>query len=230
MRMQQLNLTLNPLILAALLFTYIDTHSQTAHAQDYKDPAVREEIEAARIRLLKAIDEIENMRLSDESQRIQLENLHKEINQIREENKKLRADIAEQQALIQQLQANIEKYEKSLNAQREVLINEVSRLSVEAKKGSSKTSKSKPAPTNIQEDELDPLPDLSPASSEKRGREYYVHEVKKGQTLFSIVQAYRQEGVTDATLQDVLEENNLKKTDVLVPGQKIYIPKSNPRR
>jgi LysM repeat protein len=230
--MQITNLTLHSLILAALLLTYIATHSQTAYAQAHNnDLAVREEIEAARIRLLKAIDEIENMKLSDESQRIQLESLYKEISQIKEENKRLRADIKEQQALIQRLQANIEKSEKSLNAQREVLINEISRLSVETKKTPPKASKSKTPPTKIhEENEEDPLPDLSKPSNEKRGREYYVHEVKKGQTLFSIVQAYRQEGATDATLEEVLEENNLRKTDVLVSGQKIYIPKSTTKR
>jgi SMC interacting uncharacterized protein involved in chromosome segregation len=230
--MQSPHHTSHALVFATLLLlAHSFSLTSFTHAQANKDPAVREEIEAARLRLLKAIDEIENVKLSDESQRIQLENLYKEIAQVKEENKALRAEINELQAHIQRLQTNIEKYEKSLTAQREVLVNEVSRLSVETKKAASKASKTKAAPQKIHEEaEEDPLPEATPSSSQKTGREYYVHEVKKGQTLFSIVQAYRQEGATNATLEEVLEENNLKKNDVLVAGQKIYIPKSNSKR
>ncbi|MCS7063905.1 MAG: LysM peptidoglycan-binding domain-containing protein [Methylacidiphilales bacterium] len=201
-------------------------------AQSASDPAASEEIEAARLRLLKAIDEIENVKLSDESQRIQLESLYKEIQQLKEENRRLRSDLNEQQALIQKLRADLERSEKSLNAQREVLVNEVSRLSVEAQKKNKPSQKSSKHTTRAVSTDEESLPeDYHHADSQRQsGREYYVHEVKKGQTLFSIVQAYRQQGATDATLEEVLEENNLKKTDTLVAGQKIYIPKAPSKR
>lgn len=227
MRMQLPTHTLSLLTLAVILSIYSLTHTPIAHAQAADDFTARQEIEAARLRLLKAIDEIENMKISDESQRIQLESLYKEITQLKDENKKLRNELNEQKNIIQELKASVEKSEKALNAQREVLVSEVSRLSVETKKKSSKSTKAlHHASKQNQDTEEEPLPDMSPSSAEKRGREYYVHEVKRGQTLFSIVQAYRDQGATDATLQEVLEENNLKKNDILVAGQKIYIPKS----
>jgi LysM repeat protein len=54
-----------------------------------------------------------------------------------------------------------------------------------------------------------------------QGHDYYIHTVKKGETLFSISKAY------EISL-DKLKENNFALTEGIVPGEMIKIPKSGP--
>ena len=52
----------------------------------------------------------------------------------------------------------------------------------------------------------------------------FEHEVKSGQTLSAILQAYRDEKKTKATMKQVLDANPGLKPEKMLVGQKIFIP------
>lgn len=54
--------------------------------------------------------------------------------------------------------------------------------------------------------------------------EGYEHIVKKGQNLWAIAKAYRDNGV-QVTVEDIRKANKLKKGEILRLGQKLFIPK-----
>jgi LysM repeat protein len=64
----------------------------------------------------------------------------------------------------------------------------------------------------------EPAPKVS--NSPEKGFE---HEVKSGQTLSAIIQAYRDQGVK-VTLKQVLDANPTLKPERMKAGQKIFIP------
>jgi LysM repeat protein len=137
---------------------------------------------------------------------------------------KLKAEVAELQTALDEakkelghrkneyeaLKAALEKSETNRAEERKVLLNEIGKLVAGAKvaKNSEPTSP-KAEPKNDE-----------PVAKEKG----YHHTVESGESLWAIVQAYREQGVT-VTVDEVRKANNLSKNDSLKTGQNLFIPK-----
>ena len=62
------------------------------------------------------------------------------------------------------------------------------------------------------------------AKAAPRSERGYEHVVQKGETLWAIARAYREQGV-GVTAENIRIANNLKKDSILRIGQKLFIPK-----
>jgi LysM repeat protein len=108
------------------------------------------------------------------------------------------------------LKAALEKSETNRAEERKVLLNEIGKLVAGAKA----TKNNEPA-----------SPKAEPKNDEPVAKEKgYHHTVESGESLWAIVQAYREQGVT-VTVDEVRKSNNLSKNDSLKTGQNLFIPK-----
>jgi nucleoid-associated protein YgaU len=154
------------------------------------NPAKIEDASIERAKILKAADQMDLLAHQNELLLKEIEILKLAVARLEEENKKIRKEMAE---------------EASARArERELLIEEVTRLTVGGKASAAKT----PPPASI------------PAEHEKG----YEHVVAAGETLWTIALAYRKEGVS-VSAEELAASNRLPPNGVIRPGQKIFIPK-----
>lgn len=131
--------------------------------------------------------------------------LANEVRSLREEQSRRPADVVTQQDLTRA----IESLRNAINKQREdegrKVLEELKRINtLVARLGD--TGRSAPVP-----------PPTRPAHG-------YEYEIKAGDTLSAIVQAYRNAGVKGLTVDQVLQANRGLRPETLIPGRTIFIP------
>ncbi|MEM6822722.1 MAG: LysM peptidoglycan-binding domain-containing protein [Verrucomicrobiota bacterium] len=128
----------------------------------------------------------------------QLETLTRKMESMQLELIQLREQVNSLQKENTQLKNSLSTLDKRSEQERKALLNEVGKIVAES-------SSQAPAVSQVP-------------------TEGYEHVVQKGQNLWVIAQAFRQQGV-QVTVDDLKKANNLKEGDVLSIGQKLFIPK-----
>jgi hypothetical protein len=157
-------------------------------------PALREDAEIERQKLLRASDQLELLVAKVEQLQAETASLRQKISTLEEENRKL-AESADAS-------------EKQRAKEKQALLDEVAKL---VAKGGTAPSAAAPGP--------------APASAPAQDVEGYEHKVQHGETLWSILQAYRDATGTKASLDDVCAASNISKSAPLRSGQVLFIPK-----
>jgi LysM repeat protein len=201
------------------------------------DPGASQDEEAAREKILKAADQLDLMEGNAEATKTAVDSMKTDL-------AKLEADNAALKMQVSTLQDAFQKSEAERAKERQVLLDEVSKL-VAAKGASHPVSKKK---TSEEETSLSPTTEAetagpatkdqaSPAESAgssdasasadapaPKPRKGYSYTVEAGQTLTMICAAYRAQGV-NVTVAQVRKANGLTEKSVLKVGQKLFIPK-----
>jgi LysM repeat protein len=212
--------------------------SQPVRAQN---PGAQQDAEAAREKLLKASDALDNIQANSENTRVAVDgvktdvaSLQKTVTQLQSDNAALKQQLADLQAAFDQEKADQVK-------ERQALIDNVADMLAKgggksAKKKSADTDAEPTAPiksTEVHADlqptapSLTPPPDASssadpsPAPPKPKG---YHYTVAGGETVAMIAEAYRDKGVK-VTAAQIRKANGLTPDSVLKPGQKLFIPK-----
>ncbi|HSI83693.1 MAG TPA: LysM peptidoglycan-binding domain-containing protein [Candidatus Methylacidiphilales bacterium] len=210
------------------------------------NPGKREDAAAQREREMRTADTLEVVQANQELTRT-------ELTEMKGEMEKLKTEIASAKAENAALKAALEKSEQSRQKEREVLLDEVSKMiaanAKKAGKGSSgSATNTSVKPANTQKSTSTQQGDgASSSSSSSRDREKdkekdkdkdvpstvtsrprttengFSHVVQKGQSLTLIAQAFREQGV-NVSVDDIVKANDLPSRDIK-PGQKLFIPK-----
>jgi LysM repeat protein len=205
------------------------------------DPGASQDEEAAREKILKAADQIDLMEGNAEATKTAVDGMKADLAQLRDQNTALKLEV-------DTLQEAFQKSEADRAQERQVLLDEVSRL-VAAKSSAAMHVKKKPAdedaslappaeaptagPTNPAESagSSDSPSGTSAAGSSSaadtpppKPRKGYSYTVEAGQTLSMICAAYRAQGV-DVTVSEVRKANGLTDKSILKVGQKLFSPK-----
>jgi LysM repeat protein len=171
-------------------------------------PSVRGQDAATEERLNKLAGQIEDMRAGQDALRKQFEALSHDIESLREQVGKPTGNYAGQEDLKRVAEAVKEVDRKRLEDYEKIRA-KLSELG--------KTLSAAPPPKK----NVTPAPERTEkANIPDKGFEY---EVKQGDTLSIIVQAYRQNNIK-VTTDQILKANPGLKAEKLRPGQKIFIP------
>jgi regulator of replication initiation timing len=217
-----------------------------------QDPGAAQDAEAAREKLLKASDELDNIQANSETTRASVDGvktdvatLQQNVTALQNENTALKQQLAD-------LQTQFDQYKADQARERQLLIDNVADMiaksadkSTRKKKPSAETtdsSDSAPAPTPetstevhtslaSTEPSLAPPPDNPAAGTADdtpppvpKKEKGYNHIVAPGETVPMIAAAYRDAGIK-VTAAEIRKANGLAPDSVLTPGQKIFIPK-----
>jgi hypothetical protein len=222
------------------------------HAQD---PGAQQDAEAAREKLLKAADQLDNIQANSESTRMAVDAMKADVT-------KLQADVAQAQAdnttLKQQvadLQAALEKSEAARVKEQQVLVEEVSKMIAASSKSSSSSPAKKkltPVPDKTDADvsdssgastghppadQLTPPADPSPvkndsAESDPPQPAPVPVKIQKGYyhvvsagETLTLISAAYREEGVHVTTAEIRKANGLTEKSVLKVGQKLFIPK-----
>ena len=198
-----------------LLFALFLASPVIVHAQD---PGATQDAEAARLKLLRAADQIEVIQASGEANAAQVATLKAEIEQQRMELDAAKAQLATLKADNASLREALEKLDAARAAERKALLDEVSKIVADAGKGQ---GQGHPAPRAETHEKAEAPAAPAKADAAQKGYEYVV---AKGDTLSSISAAYQAQGV-HATVADIRKANTLSNGQTLHVGQKLFIPK-----
>ena len=233
-----------------ILFSICLAFSPTArlHAAD---PGAQQDAEAAREKLLKASDQLENIQANSESTKNAVDGMKADITKLQADLASVQTENATLKQQLSDLRAAFDKAEAAHAKERQVLIDSVADLIKQQSSGSSKSAPKKkpeksstdsaastptpaktPAPdTSSSSSTLkppsDPAPEPSAAATEPspaKPQKGYYHIVASGETLRLICNAYRQTGV-NVSVSDIQKANGLTDKSVLKVGQKLFIPK-----
>jgi LysM repeat protein len=174
------------------------------------NPAEREEAERERQKILRAADQMEILQAQSENREREFSKLKAEVAELQTALDEAKKELSHRKNEYEALKAALEKSETNRAEERKVLLNEIGKLVAGAK--ATKNSEPKPVKTEPKNDE--------PVAQEKG----YHHTVESGESLWAIVQAYREQGVT-VTVDEVRKANNLNKNNALKTGQTLFIPK-----
>lgn len=219
-----------------------------AYAQ--QDPGARQDAEAAREKLLKAADQIDNIQSNSEITKAAVDNMKADVTRMQSTITDLQAQNASLKQQLADLQTAFDKAEAAHAKERQVLLDSVadmirqqgggSKSSSSGKKKSSSESTDKPSsgntasgagsssgasgPSLVPPPDNPPTPSDTTASPPPKPQKGYYHVVESGETLRMICSAYRQNGV-NVTVAEIQKANGLTDKSVLKVGQKIFIPK-----
>jgi LysM repeat protein len=222
----------------ALLLSFALGVSAACPAQA-QNPGAQQDAEAAREKLLKASDELDNIQTNSENTRVAVDGMKTDVASLQKTVTQLQSDNATLKQQLTDLQAAFDQYKADQIKARQALIDNVADML--AKSGKSTHHKSadggsEPAPeksTEVHTDmsaggsNLAPPPestssqDETPAPKPSKG---YYHVVVGGETVSIIAQAYRDSGVK-VTAAQIRRANGLTPDSALTPGQKLFIPK-----
>jgi len=212
-----------------------------------EDPGAQQDAEAAREKLLKAADQLDNIQSNSEATKTSVDNMKADVAKLQADVSQLQGDNAALKQELADLRAAFDKAEAAHAKERQVLIDSVADLIKQsgASKSSTKKKPTPPAPAPVKTPDaetstapttnaptaLSPPPDAPPTdpaptpdvSPEKPQKGYY-HVVASGETLTLICSAYRQKGV-NVTVADIRKANGLTDKSALKVGQKLFIPK-----
>ena len=235
-------------ITALLLSLILIGPAATLRAQN---PGAQQDAQAAREKLLKAADQLDNIQANSETTRTSVDNMKGDVSALQATVTKLQSDNAALQQRVAELQAELDADKAQQAKDRQALIDNVAAMIADkspAKKTTKKktesgtTAEPKPSapvtssgpvktPSN-----LAPPPDAPPAVASAddninppappppKPQKGYYHVVASGETLKLIVEAYRDNGVK-TTAAAIRKANGLTEDSVLKPGQKLFIPK-----
>jgi len=235
-----------------ILFSLFLAFSTTARLRA-ADPAAQQDAEAAREKLLKASDQLENIQANSESTKNAVDGMKADVTKLQADLASVQTENATLKQQLADLRTSFEKAEAAHAKERQVLIDSVADLIKQQSSGSAKSTSAQkkkpeksstdsaastpppaksPAPeTNSSGTSLKPPPDPAPepttASSEAspaKPQKGYYHIVASGETLRLICNAYKQDGV-NVTVSDIQKANGLTDKSVLKVGQKLFIPK-----
>jgi citrate synthase len=214
-----------------------------------QDPGAQQDAEAAREKLLKASDELDNIQANSEVTKTAVDGMKADVTALQAAVTKLQGDNAALSQQVTDLQSAFDAYKAGQIKERQTLIDNVAAM-IAAGKAGTKPAKKKKDATDAESTEITPAktsdapsntPSLSPppdASSAtvntsgpddttdapvKPSKGYY-HIVASGETLTLICAAYRDKGV-NVTVSQIRKANDLTEKSSLKPGQKIFIPK-----
>lgn len=213
-----------------------------------QDPGSRQDAEAARERLLKAADALDNIQANSEATKTSVDGMKNEVATLQQTVTKLQGDNAALRQQLTELQTAFDSYKDEQLKSRQKLIDDVAGL-IAASKGSTKVTKkksgdadaetpvaAKKTETQPSSSNLAPPPDKSPAPTASapatdttpppapKPQKGYYHVVAPGETLTMIVAAYNDNGVK-VTIADVRKANGLSEKSGVKAGQKLFIPK-----
>jgi regulator of replication initiation timing len=213
-----------------------------------QNPAARQDAEAAREKLLKAADELDNIQANSETTKTAVDGMKNDVGALQQTVTKLQGDNASLRQQLTELQTAFDQYKDEQVKARQKLIDDVAGL-IAASKGSTKPEKKKSADASAETPvaakktdtppsaaSLAPPPDKSPATATvstpttdntpppPKPQKGYYYVVAPGQTLTMIVAAYKEKGV-NVTVAEVRKANGLSENSGVKAGQKIFIPK-----
>jgi len=163
-------------------------------------------------RLNRLSNQIEDVLAAQHTQRVRLDELAKEISNLRDQQDKPSVPYATQDSL-NRLLKGIEEVDRKRLEDYAKIKTELKTLGRTLEQSS---AASKPAATPSHEEARSNVPD--------KGYEYVV---QKNDTLFIIVQAYREKNIK-VTTDQILKANPGLKPEKLKVGQKIFIPAPQP--
>ena len=182
------------------------------------NPGALQDQEAERLKLLRAVDQLDTMTTQVESiksqqdaQKTAMDGLKTEVEALKSENAQLHTDLAA-------LKTALEKLDSARAEEREVLLKKVGEIVAEATKA--RALKEEP-PSHKP---IEPAAESTPKSETSEPTSGYTYVVKKGDNLHDIAAAYQAQGV-QVTVEDLRHANKLEKGSVIHTGQKLFIPK-----
>jgi TolA-binding protein len=225
----------------ALLLSLALCFSVTPRLQA-QDPGAQQDAEAAREKLLKAADQLDNIQANSETTKMSVAGMKTDVAVLQSDVTKLQNDNAALRQQVADLQAALDQFKEEQIKARQTLIDNVAGM-IAAGNGPAKSGQKKKegAETNSTTTEasnssvvpptatsLAPPPDPASAPDSApapvKTQMGYYHVVAGGETLIMIRDAYREKGV-DVTASAIRKANGLTETSVLKPGQKLFIPK-----
>jgi regulator of replication initiation timing len=234
--------------ITAFLLSAILLFSPTATLRA-QDPGAQQDAEAAREKLLKAADQLDNIQANSETTKTSLDGVKTDVASLQASVTKLQGDNAALRQQVADLQAALDQFKAEQIKERQTLIDNVAGM-IAAGKGSTKPSKKKKEVSQTSSEptvetinpttpttstSLTPPPETSapapttpavvddtpPPAKPQKG---YYHTVAFGETLALICNAYRENGVM-VTVTEIRQANGLTDKSVLKAGQKLFIPK-----
>jgi cell division protein FtsB len=219
-----------------------------------QDPGAQQDAEAAREKILKASDELDNIQANSESTRQAVDGMKADVVKLQADVASLQADNGALKQQVADLQAALDKSEAAHAKERQVLLDSVAEMIAASKKSGTKSSAKKKEATATTaapiaavkptDAETGPTPaavadsgdstaapaalaagdNSAPSAAPVKTEKGYYHVVASGETLTLISNAYRQEGV-NVSVSDIQNANGLTDKSILKVGQKLFIPK-----
>ena len=239
---------ISPLLLSLVLCFSVTPRLQA------QNPGAQQDAEAAREKLLKAADQLDNIQANSETTKTSVDGMKADVAKLEGDVTKLQSDNAALRQQLADLQAALDQFKAEQIKARQALIDNVAGM-IAAGKGSGTTKPAKkkkdastsdtlaetsvPAKTpdtQAAATSLAPPPEAISASpsthrtaTEHRLRagkpqKGYYHVVASGETLTLICAAYKENGV-NVTVSEIRKANGLTEKSVLKAGQKLFIPK-----
>jgi LysM repeat protein len=218
-----------------------------------QDPGAQQDAEAAREKLLKAEDELDNIQANSETTKSSVDGMKTDVASLQAEVTKLQSDNAALKQQLADMQSALDQFKADQLKARQALIDNVAgMIAAEKESGATKPAKKKkdatasettsqtPIATEISSgpatpSSLNPPPDsgsISPGAggtgdappAPVKPQKGYYHVVASGETLTMICAAYRENGV-NVTVSQIRKANGLTENSALKTGQKLFIPK-----
>jgi multidrug efflux pump subunit AcrA (membrane-fusion protein) len=210
--------------LLGLTFCFLVAPSLPAQVPD---PGAAQDEEAAREKLLKASDQLDNIQANSEATKNSVDGMKTDVATLQATVTKLQGDNDALKQQLTDLQAAFDQYKAEQLQARQTLIDNVAATT----ETSPPTTASSP-PLNPT---LAPPPDPASPSTETsvgedtapsppKPQKGYYHVVASGETLTMICAAYRDNGV-HVTVAEIRKANGLTEDSELKAGQKLFIPK-----
>ena len=152
---------------------------------------------------------VQDLQETKESQRKQIESLSKEIQTLREQMAKPTGNYASQDDL-RELAKKVQEIDNKRQADKDIIIKEIKNLAKVT---------NRPTPAPPKDGKKDGEKTNNPGSGE-----HYQHTVAQGDTISTIVQAFREQGIK-VTEKQILAANPGLVPEKMSIGQKIVIPK-----
>ena len=215
-----------------------------------QDPGAQQDAEAAREKLLKAEDELENIQANSETSKTAVDGMKADLAALQSDVTKLQDDNASLRQQLADLQASLDQFKAEQIKARQALIDNVASMMAADKASGKKKKETTDSETKTETSvetqgpvihpetpSLAPPPDESTTASNggdagtgaeatppPKPQKGYYHVVASGETLTMICNAYRDNGVK-VTVSQIRKANGLTEGSVLKAGQKLFIPK-----
>jgi LysM repeat protein len=210
------------------------------------DPGAAQDEEAAREKLLKASDQLDNIQANSEATKNSVDGMKTDVATLQATVTKLQGDNDALKQQLTDLQSAFDQYKAEQLQARQTLIDNVAAMIASSKSSTKTARKKKEIPEAATETSppaafapppnpaLAPPPDpTSPSTETSAGdtppaqpkpEKGYYHVVASGETLTMICAAYRDNGV-HVTVAEIRKANGLTEDTELRAGQKLFIPK-----
>jgi len=221
-----------PVRIPALLLSLVLCFLATPRLQA-QNPGAQQDAEAAREKLLKASDQLDNIQANSEATKLSVDGMKADVVKLQGDVTKLQGDNAALRQQLADLQAAFDRFKTEQIKARQTLIDNVAgMIAVGRESGATKSDKKKKeaavqAKTPDAEaaaTSLAPPPDTDNTPPPSKPEKGYYHVVATGETLAMICAAYRENGVK-VTMAEIRKANGLTEKSGVKAGQKLFIPK-----